>query len=111
MTKRAKAFKEMPTEHLKCRSLGHAWEIQLVTVERPDGLQCYRVALECMRCRTERSDLVPAGVDEDAPFMFTRGYRYADGYMVEDLKGWGGASLLKRNARNVLFQRLKVRKT
>jgi hypothetical protein len=64
-----------------------------------------------MRCRTERSDLVPAGVDEDAPFMFTRGYRYADGYMVEDLKGWGGASLLKRNARNVLFQRLKVRKT
>ena len=104
---KAKAFKEMSTAHLKCRSLGHAWDVHLVTVERPEGVRCYRVALECMRCKTERSDLVPAGTNGDMPFMFTRGYRYADGYMVEDLKGWGGASLLKRNARGELFNRLK----
>jgi hypothetical protein len=108
--KRAKAFKEMPTAHLKCRSLGHAWDVVLVTVERPEGVRCYRVLLECMRCTTERDDLVPAGSDGEMPFMFSRGYHYADGYMVEDLQGWGGASLLKRNARNVLFLRLKESK-
>jgi hypothetical protein len=105
--KRAKAFKEMSTAHLKCRSLGHAWDVVMVTVRRTEEGSAYAVALECMRCDTQRDDLVPRGIDGEAPFMFRRGYRYADGYMVEDLEGWGGASLLKRNARDVLLRRLK----
>lgn len=107
MTNRAKSFKAMPTAHLLCRSLGHAWNIELVTVRQVDGLRVYDVALACLRCTTTRADLVPMGTNANDPFTFSRGYGYADGYMVEDLKGWGGASLLKRNARNVLLGRLK----
>jgi len=107
---RPQSFRSMSTAHLTCRSLGHAWEIQLVTVERPEGWRCYRVALECLRCHTLRSDLVPAGTDGDAPFTFARGYHYADGYIVDDIKSWGGASLLKRNARDILFRRLREKK-
>lgn len=102
-----KAFKDMPTKHLMCRSLGHAWDIEMVTVARIDGERMWNTALRCLRCRTTRDDLSPIGADSNDPFTFARHYGHAKGYLVEDLKGWGGASLLKRNARDVLYRRLQ----
>lgn len=109
MTK-AKSFKQMPTAHLMCRSLGHSWEVDLVTVQRTDEGRVYSVALTCLRCSSTRADLVPMGADEDDPFTLGRRYGYADGYVVEDRGSWGGASLLKRNVRSVLLGRLKAQR-
>jgi hypothetical protein len=106
MAKKATAFDEMSTEALLCRSLGHAWTITLISRKRYDG-GVWEVALECLRCKTTRDDVVPAGTDPKTPFNLARTYGYANAYIVADLKSWGGPSLLKRNARDVLFRRLR----
>jgi hypothetical protein len=106
MAKKATAFTEMSTKALTCRSLGHAWNITLITRKRYDG-GVWEIALECGRCKTTRDDVVPAGTDPKTPFNLNRRYGYANQYVVEDRKSWGGPSLLKRNAREVLFKRLQ----
>lgn len=106
MAKKATGFKEMSTKALTCRALGHAWEVEMVTRKNRDG-GVWEVVLTCARCKTDRNDVVPTGSDPRNPFNLSRSYAYADAYIVADLKSWGGPSLLKRNARDELFRRLK----
>lgn len=106
MARKSKAFTEMSTSTLLCRSLGHSWAIDMVTQKRRDG-GVWEITMHCTRCKTGRDDVVPTGTDAKSPFSLDRRYHYSNGYIVEDIKSWGGASLLKRNARDVLFRRLK----
>lgn len=107
--KKARAFKEMSDDTLKCRSLGHAWDIEMVTRHREDGESVWHVAHVCIRrgCGTTRLDVVPVGTSLDLPYTLSRRYGYPDDYLIDDVKSWGGALLVKRNSRDVLLRRLK----
>lgn len=103
MTKRNKpsGFKDLDTEHLKCRSLGHAWEPELSVLTTVDRRQAFEVTLGCVRCGTERRDYIYTTDGERAK----RGYTYVPGYLVDDIKSWGGRWEFMRNARVELYGR------
>lgn len=102
MAKRTLRFADFPTDHLKCRSLGHAWDIKMTSVIRPKhGGQAYRVLLVCGRCDTERTDDVRVSDGDRTRRM----YGYPDGYLIKDAKSWGGRWEFVRNARVELYGR------
>jgi len=105
--KKAKRFDDITTAALMCRSFGHAWKVDLITRGRVGGAGVWRVSLVCLRCKTGRDDVIPLGVNPETPYSMHRSYSYTDGYQVADRKSWGGAGLLRRSARDVLFRRLK----
>jgi hypothetical protein len=87
----------LETEHLECRSIGHAWKIRWwgSISDLPDDLvpsvvRAFRWDLvrvsTCLRCSTIRDEFFPkAGRDSDRVQRFQcqyRRYRYPDGYQM-----------------------------
>ena len=101
--KKAQAFKEMKGDHLKCRSLQHAWDTRQAVLVRYDGRECVELTLRCMRrgCRTERVDTATRSGE-----VLNRRYYHPDMYLIEDLKSWGGRAEFNQNVRRELYHRL-----
>jgi len=102
-----KKFKDFKTNHLRCRALNHSWEPIETILIRVEGRPVYQTILECTVCSTKDdptyktdSIFVSGGKRVKAP-----PYHYTDKYLVEDVKSWGGAALLKRNSRVELYSR------
>jgi len=63
-------------EYEKCRVWGHAWEDYTPNGKRPSGWG-RRFSLRCVRCATERHDVIDALGD-----LSTRHYDYPDDYRM-----------------------------
>jgi len=96
-----KGFPEMPTEHLKCRSLGHAWDPQRTVFIKEGRRRAYHTDLICLRCKTPGIDIVYVSDGDKKP----RKYKYK-GYLIEDAKSWGDRKTFNRNVRLELYGRL-----
>lgn len=100
---KAKGFKDLQTDHLKCRSLLHAWDPIETNLIRVGNRRAFEVELECLRCGGGRTDQIAMSGGE----LIKRVYHYPDNYIVEELKSWGGRGELLRNARVELYSRLE----
>lgn len=101
MARTPTAFREMASEHLKCRGLQHAWDVELVTVRREEGRKLREAVLVCMRCGANKHVVTFA----DGVYARHSAMAYPDGYLVKDLASWGGRGELLRNARAELYGR------
>lgn len=108
MARRASAKREAPrkladleTNHLACRSLGHAWDIEVCYRGREGASTVYTVHLRCSRCATTRRDRVVRHEGLDG-----RTYTHADGYLISNLDKWGGRTIFNSNVRETLYSRL-----
>jgi hypothetical protein len=104
MAKKHEALAEMDTEHLKCRTWMHPWDVEVtysMTFRRSEHLEIH---LYCERCGGQRIDLVKRSTGE----LMRRRYIHPEGYMVEDLKSWGGRSTFNANVRVELYERYAV---
>jgi hypothetical protein len=68
----------LPGEYVRCRTWGHAWEPYAVPV-RTQARQRWgsRYGLKCLRCGTERYDVV-----DTRGVLVARQYVYAEQYLV-----------------------------
>lgn len=72
------AYEKLRDEFLMCRTVSHGWEEVPSELERPEPGYWWFV-LRCMRCKTERIDLIDTwGV------VASRRYRYPDGYEIDE---------------------------
>lgn len=67
---------DLPTDFLKCRTFGHAWE-EYVPVGMRKPTFGFRYSLLCASCGTERHDLIDTNGG-----LVQREYRYPDGYRL-----------------------------
>jgi hypothetical protein len=110
MVRKAQKFKDFTTEHLRCRATSHSWEPVETYLIRVEGRPAYETTLKCTVCSrpkdpTFKTDtiFVSDGTRPKHP-----PYHYTNGYLVEDIKSWGGTALLKRNSRVELYGRYLV---
>lgn len=96
---RSRPVKELTTKSLKCHSLGHAWDPVAAILE---GRGRVRLELRCMRCRTERTDLIVRSRGE----LEHRRYTYTPGYLVEDVQSYGSRGQLNGTIRSELIGRI-----
>ena len=71
-----KRARDLPSEFLECRLLGHAWrEVQ------PDRQTAVgeQHTYQCLRCLNIRDDVIAPKMGE----LLTRGYRHVPGYLME----------------------------
>lgn len=99
----AQRWADVQTVHLKCRALGHAWDPVATFVERVDRVEVLRVVLACMRCKSERHDLLRRrdGTREAGPK-----YGYANGYVLKSRAAWGTRTVFNAEVRRELYSRL-----
>jgi hypothetical protein len=98
-----KGFKDLKTEHLKCRSLSHAWDPKMTMKVVMDGLHVWQVHLVCRRCKTPATDFIYVS---DGTRMKPREYHHVEGYLIEDVPSWGGRKEFNGNVRRELYGRL-----
>jgi hypothetical protein len=67
-------IKEMAEVQVSCRTFGHAWDVQRVTVDKVEGAI---FDLSCLRCATTRVDRVNRHNGD----LDGRSYGYAEGYL------------------------------
>jgi hypothetical protein len=104
MAKRPEAFAAMADEHLRCRAWYHAWEPVITYVSMVGRQQVYELHLRCLRCDAERID------ERTVKGLVRRAYRHPDGYLVGNLKAWGGRSTFTQNVHHELLSRMAVPK-
>jgi hypothetical protein len=102
MASKIKSFKDISTVHLKCRSLGHAWDVDAVFVETKNRRKVYRAEFYCLRCDTTRSDVVLA----QSGMIDGRRYGYVENYTLPG-GPWGGRQEFYRNVRLELIARIQ----
>lgn len=92
-------FGDISTQHLECRSWHHAWEhvVTFVVASRPKR---YELHLRCLRCGAERFDELVKGT------VTSRRYRLPEGYLIRDVKSWGGRVTFNGSTRTALADRL-----
>lgn len=94
-----KAFQQLTTKHLECRNLNHSWIHKDTEVISRYGW--LRLWFRCSRCLTERIDTRIRKTGE----LESRRYIYANSYLVEELKSWGGRKQFNRNVSIELMER------
>lgn len=104
------SFREMKTEHLKCRSLLHPWDldpaVKYTEVRDHHGRKVWVYPLVCTRCGAEKELMVyAAGEDRGRPVQRAINYAGAEGYLIENVNLWGGRGELLANARIELLSR------
>lgn len=97
-----KGFREIRTDFLSCRAWSHAWQHRSTRVRRDSIGRVFDVTLECLRCGTVRTDTIDAGSGQ----LDGRGYRHAEGYLIDDVPSWGGRKEFNGNVRRELYRRL-----
>lgn len=95
-------LEEMSTDYLECRSWAHAWKHVVTYVTKTGRTKAYELHLRCLRCPAERRDLIVRGD------VMSRRYTYPRGYLVKDLKAYGGRSVFNATVRTALVSRLAV---
>lgn len=99
-------LRDLKTNHLKCRSFMHPWDIEYTTIIRVDRKRTYESHLRCPRCKGTKVIYVAVATGErnvKAPK-----YDYPKDYVVEDLKSWGGRSELNANViRELMLRSMK----
>lgn len=72
------SIEDLADEMLKCKLFGHAWD-DFVSMLRPAKFGA-RVSVRCVRCTTERHDIV-SWIDGG---LLSREYRYPEGYHLSE---------------------------
>lgn len=92
----------IPTDYLKCRLLGHAWEAEQISVSRHNNKRVYAVKWYCLRCSSVRDESVNIRMGDVAG----RHYRYPAGYIVSGAGKEISRSQLRNMTRVPLIERL-----
>ncbi len=72
---------ELTPEHVRCRSLGHAWDVLFTKLRRDEYGTFYEATMTCLRCKSEKTDQCdPNGARFDRPRM-----HYANGYLLKGI--------------------------
>lgn len=104
MAKRPKAFKDLKTDHLKCRALAHHWDPIQTTLITHDRRRAWEVSLVCLVCKSPATDIVYM---TDGMRAKPRAYHHAEGYLIDNVPDWGGRKEFNANVRRELYTRLE----
>lgn len=96
------SLSQLETAHLKCRSWAHAWDYEVSYVERVGNSRILELHLHCERCDGYRIDTFDR---PSQPRLISRKYVYPEGYVVVDLKRWGGRRHFNQSVQGELFSR------
>lgn len=96
MPRVAKAFREMDTGHLVCRQ-HHRWDLEVVEIQGTERWAHW----SCDRCGLDKVIVY----DGQGTRLRARAGRYPAGYLVKDVRQWGGRRELNRNVAGELINR------
>jgi hypothetical protein len=96
---------DAPDHHLRCRTLGHAWEPghDGYLVEGTGAGTVWLQQLQCLRCATGRTD-------ELAPYtleLIGRRYQHAEGFLATGTEG----RITRQEARQAIARRAERRQS
>lgn len=97
MPRTPKAFKEMVTSHIECRTWQHAWDHNETFLIG----SLLEIHLVCLRCEAGRIDTHTRSGER-----IKRRYQHPPEYLVEDKEAWGGRRVFNDNVRGELMNRL-----
>lgn len=81
------SLSKLETNHLKCRSWRHAWDLEMNVVQVLDRRRVYELNLACLRCGATRVDTYLPGQG-----LLSRAYGHPEHYLVdgEEVDSYGG---------------------
>ena len=87
------SYQDFKINHLTCRTFGHTWKPQTVTVTKSASGRVaeYRAGLTCTRCKTERVQVFDGSGE-----LVSNSYLYPSGYLRPM---FGGQRFRKSQAR------------